>query len=109
MYFMRTTFILVLLVIPGCFRPRMTPAAMERGYVLMLPGVECYNWTMSGMAHGLCEAGIDRAMEINLWGGRPFGTFPNLRHYPENRKKAARLADMLVRYRQDHPTAPITL
>jgi pimeloyl-ACP methyl ester carboxylesterase len=106
---MRKAFIFILLAVPGCFKAQMTPAALERGYVLMLPGVENYAWTMAGTARGLRDAGIDRAININQWGDRPFGMFLNLKHYAENREKALQIADTLVHYRREYPAAPITL
>lgn len=99
-----------LAIMGGCFQPdAIRPEQLDRGYVLMLPGVECYASHHEGIYRGLRDAGESRAIEINEWGYRPFGTFPNLMSYELNRERARRLAEKLTAYSRDHPGAPITV
>lgn len=92
----------------GCFQPpSMVPEQLERGYVLILPGVESTTWSMKGIYEGLREAGVDRAIDLDPWGKRPFGTFRNLPAYELNRRKAAFIAAKLAAYHREYPGRPI--
>jgi pimeloyl-ACP methyl ester carboxylesterase len=101
---------LLLPVLIGCFQPEVPSATqLERGYILLLPGVECTASSMAGVCRGLRDAGIDQAIDLDQWGYRPFGTFRNLPAYELNRKRAQRMADKLARYRAEHPSSPIQI
>lgn len=94
----------------GCFRPPpMSPEQLDRGYLLLLTGVECTSQSMAGIVHGLRDAGVDRAMDLDRWGKRPFGTFRNLPAYELNRQRAADRATKLAQYSAGHPGRPITI
>ena len=94
----------------GCFRPEPPrPEQLARGYILLLPGVECTATSMRGIYRGLRDAGIDRAIVFEPWGYRGFGTFRNLPAYALNRERAGRIAQNLVAYRAAHPSAPIQI
>lgn len=94
----------------GCSRPHApTEQQFERGYIMMLPGVESYDWSMTGIQRGLEEAGISAAVEVIVWGEQPFGTFVNLNAVEQNHQKAAKYAEMLVAYQRKHPDRPISL
>jgi pimeloyl-ACP methyl ester carboxylesterase len=94
----------------GCaqFEP-VTAAELERGYILMLPGVANKPSSMAGIARGLRDAGIDQAIDRELWGDRPFGELKNVRALKRNRTWAAEEAARLVEYRRNHPDRPMTL
>lgn len=94
----------------GCFQPEI-PSAQQLacGYVLHLTGVESYGSYHVSLLRGLREAGLDRAVEINEWGYKPFGTFPNLMSLELNRQRASRLAGALADYRKQYPKAPISI
>jgi pimeloyl-ACP methyl ester carboxylesterase len=102
--------ILVTIVSAGCsqFNPA-TPTQLDRGLVMVLPGVEQTAWSMLGLVDGLRDAGVDQAIDVRFWGTRPFGTFPNLCSYELNRKRAKNLAGRLADYVQTHPGRPTTL
>ncbi len=97
-------------LVAGCarFEP-VTTAQLERGYILMLPGVANKTSSMADMAAGLRDAGVDQAIERDLWGYRPFGELKNVRSLDRNRKWAAERAGKLAEYRRSHPDQPITL
>ncbi len=98
------------LLAAGCSQIKPpTSEELDRGYVLLLPGVGgTANW-MGPMIAGLREAGVDDAIDVDAWGKRPLGTLSNLTSYEDNRKEAARLAGKIVEYRNDHPKAPIRI
>jgi len=94
----------------GCFQPEaMKPEELDRGYILLLPGVENTKTSAAGICRGLRDAGEDRAIDFDQWGYRPFGSYRNLVAYELNRQRAARLARKVADYRADHPTQPITI
>ena len=92
----------------GRFEP-VTAAQLDRGYVLLLPGVANKPSSMAGIAGGLRDAGIDCAIERDLWGSRPFGELRNVQSLERNRKWAAERAGRLAAYQRSHPKQPITL
>jgi pimeloyl-ACP methyl ester carboxylesterase len=94
----------------GCarFEP-VTAAQLDRGYILLLPGVANKPSSMAGIAGGLEDAGIDHAIERDLWGSRPFGELKNVQSLDRNRRWAAQRAARLAEYRRSHPEQPITL
>lgn len=99
-----------LAVFAGCFQPAPPqPEQFSRGVVLLLPGVECTTHSMAGIYQGLGEAGYGGAIDLDIWGYRPFGTFRNLPAYELNRQRAARMAAKLVDYRREHPAAPLSI
>jgi pimeloyl-ACP methyl ester carboxylesterase len=94
----------------GCSQLRPpTEEEMDRGYVLFLPGVETTGVHLNGMIAGLRDGGEDRAIDVDMWGVRPFGVIANLDHYEANCKEAARLAGKVADYRRAHPDAPVTI
>jgi pimeloyl-ACP methyl ester carboxylesterase len=94
----------------GCARiARPTAEELGRGYILLLPGVECTDQSMVGVCRGLREGGVDDAIDFKVWGYRPFGTFRNLPAYELNRDRARRVADTLVRYRATRPGPSIRI
>lgn len=111
MYSRWRPFLLILLISSvGCFQPEIPSVEqLARGYVLLLPGVESYGFHHLALVRGLREGGLDRAAQINEWGYKPFGTFPNLMSLELNRQRAARLAGALADYRKQYPKAPISI
>ncbi len=89
--------------------PAPTEAELERGLVVLLPGVEGGGWVMGAAAAGLRDAGWDGAIRVIAWGRRPLGTFHNLMSHEKNRAEARDIAEEIAEYRRAHPHAPITL
>jgi len=94
----------------GCFQPEpITQVQLERGKIVMLPGVESGAWQFEKTHKGLRAAGIDRAIEVIEWGLRPFGSLPNLVDLPANQQRARCVADRIAKYHENYPDKPITL
>ncbi len=94
----------------GCFQPPdVTDAQLERGCVIMLPGIEGNAWQLEGTYKGLRDAGIDQAIEIIPWGSPPLSSLSNLMDFEENCRRADRIALKIASYRKARPAAPITL
>jgi pimeloyl-ACP methyl ester carboxylesterase len=99
-----------LAVAAGCAELRPpTAEELNRGYVLLLPGVESEGVYLAPMIAGLRDGGVTQAVDMDMWGMRPMGTMLNLTDYEANRKEAGRLASKIVTYRNEHPSAPITI
>jgi len=94
----------------GCFEPGpMTREQMERGMIVLLPGVEGTTISMCGVVLGLRDAGVDRAIDVVQWGRVPFGTFRNLCNLPRNKQQAKKIAEGIVAYQKAYPQNPVTL
>jgi pimeloyl-ACP methyl ester carboxylesterase len=90
--------------------PEISDAQLDRGCVLILPGIEGNRWQLSGMQRGLRAAGIDQAIDIIPWGTPPLiSSLPNLINIDKNRERAKKIAERIVTLRRDRPDAPITL
>jgi len=99
-----------LILFSGCSELRPpNEQELARGYILLLPGVESSGFYIVGMIAGLRDGGIDQAIDMEMWGVRPFGSLPNLIDYKANRKEAQRLAGKIARYRRQHPAAPTNI
>lgn len=94
----------------GCGNPKpATEPSPPTGLVVMLPGVEGNTWYLSGSVGGLRDAGIDREIDVIPWDSPPFHSIPNLTNYPENQKRAQRIAARIADFKKDHADAPVTL
>lgn len=95
----------------GCQEPRdlVTPDDLERGLVLMLPGVEGRSWQLSDAVTGLRDAGIEYRIEIPEWGSGLFRSLRNLTQLSANLKHAGTVAGRIVEYRRENPDAPIAV
>jgi hypothetical protein len=89
--------------------PAPTEAELERGLIVLFPGVEGGGWVMGACAGGLRDAGWDGALRVIAWGRRPLGTFHNLMMLETNRAQARTIAAEITTYRRAHPNAPLSL
>lgn len=100
--------LLVCIATAGCARfAAPTQAELERGYILFLPGVAGTESSMIHLAEGLREAGIDRAIDFDVWGDKPFAELKNVRSLELNRKRAAERAAKVAAYQREYPGSPI--
>jgi len=81
-----------------------TPERLQRGLVLVLPGVEGESCINHSIARGLADGGVLSAIEIFDWTTGVILLFPyHLRGRRRNLARADRLAERIVAYRKAYP------
>jgi len=102
--------LLVLCALAGCGEPQpyVTRERLERGLLIVLPGVEGRSPFNEAICKGLNEGGVSWAIELRDWTSM-WGPLYNQRAEGENRQKARQVADRIVRYRMAHPDRPVVL
>lgn len=88
----------------------LAPERMERGYTIVLPGVEGTSWFNISIARGLVDAGHAAAIEIHDWttGYWPMFVY-HLVALERNRAQAQAIAERIVAYQDQYPGRPVTL
>jgi pimeloyl-ACP methyl ester carboxylesterase len=83
---------------------------MERGLVIILPGIEGRSpWNVS-LARGLSEGGVNSGIEIFDWGTSvPGGMLINLTDYERNGRMAQQIKDHILAYRKEYPGRSVHL
>ncbi len=104
----------VALALPaGCADTRglKTAPRLERGYVIVLPGVEGKSPMTTSVAHGLADGGVPSAIEVYDWTvGVPWvAPVWNLRAAGHNRNEARKIAQKIVDYQNRYPGQPVHL
>jgi pimeloyl-ACP methyl ester carboxylesterase len=103
---------LSLLVGCGARSSRFTVShRMDRGVVILLPGIEGEGPLSYAVRDGINDAGIDQGLPIYRW-GRPVplaGPLLNQMDFLGNRMAADRLVKMIVEYQDAHPGMPVHL
>ena len=99
-----------LAALAGCSQPYVNEARLARGLVIVLTGIEGRSVLNEDICHGLNDGGVDCAIELVDWTSPlPGGYLISLRDKPRNMRKAAELAERVVRYQKDHPGKPVFL
>ncbi|MBI5764825.1 MAG: alpha/beta fold hydrolase [Planctomycetes bacterium] len=95
----------------GCsLNDLQTPERMEKGLVLILPGIEGRSSWNYELARGLDDGGVGFGIEVYDWGTVvPGGMLINLTDIERNRRVATELRDRIVTYRRAHPRRPVHL
>lgn len=105
--------VIVLLVsLAGCahFENQLAPEQLDRGYAIVLPGIEGASRMNSNMAVGLRDGGFDGAVEVVDWTTGHFPLFLiHLRHLERNRYQAREIVDRIIEYQETHPGRPVHL
>lgn len=101
---------LLLLSAAGCdtSQPYVSAERLERGLVIVLPGIEGRSQFSRDICRGLDEAGLDCAIQLYDW-TIPLGPLYNLRAATRNRRQAEYVAGLIVRYRKACPGRPVVL
>lgn len=87
-----------------------TPDRLDRGLVLVLPGIEGESCINHSIARGLAEGGVPFAIEIFDWTtGIILLLVYHLRGWRRNLRQAERLVRRIVDYRKTHPGRPVYL
>ena len=87
-------------------------ARVNRGLVVILPGIEGESAANRDIRKGLYDAGIPYALVIYRWGSLlpgPGGMLINQTNTDRNRKMGKELADQIAQYQQNHPGRPVFL
>ena len=112
---MRTVVVAILLstswgLLAGCAnsQPYVTPQRLERGLVIVLPGIEGRSKLNVDICRGLDKGGVDWAIELYDWTS-PVGMLYNQRAEIRNRQKALQIAEHVKRYQWSHPYRPVML
>ena len=96
----------------GCcyFNNLNGPEQFERGYTLVLPGIEGPSHFNSDIAQGLRDGGVDTAIEVHDWTSGNFLNFlSHLRNDAHHRREAESLAAEIVAYQDAYPGRPVHL
>jgi pimeloyl-ACP methyl ester carboxylesterase len=94
----------------GCkqLQPYVTDARLERGLVIVLPGIEGRSVLNEDIARGLIAGGVNWAVEIQDWTSS-WGPLHNLRATERNHKQARLIYERIQRYRHAFPNRPVML
>lgn len=87
-----------------------SPARVDKGAVVILPGIEGESAANRDIRKGLYDAGIPYALVIYRWGALlpgPAGMFINQTNVGRNRKMGKELAAQIAQYQQNHPGKPV--
>ena len=94
----------------GRFIKRMEPERLDRGLVLILPGIEGRSFLNLSLMAGLLDAGLPYAMEIVDWTtGCCLLAIYHLRARERNRRVARQIASRVIEYRRQYPGRPVWL
>lgn len=86
-----------------------TPARMDKGMVIILPGVEGRSFLNTNIAKGLEEGGVPAAITIHDWSVAPtfLAGVVNLRAQSHNLSEARKVAAKIVAYQDKYPGRPV--
>ena len=100
----------VLLLLCGCAgsQPYRTEKRLQRGLVIVLPGIEGRGGISEAICRGLDKGGVNWAIELTDW-TNPLGLLYNLRAHDENRRKASQIAWQIRQYHWNYPQRPVVL
>ena len=94
----------------GQFVRRLEPERLDKGLVLILPGIEGRSFLNISLMQGLLDGGVPYAMEIVDWTtGNKFLSLYHLRAWRRNQRQAALIAERIAQYQQDYPGRPVWL
>ncbi len=86
-----------------------TADRMDRGLVIVLPGIEGYSHLNRRIAHGLALGGVTHAIEIYDWTLGPLWQLWSLRSRKHHFEQATLLAGKIAGYQQEYPGRPVHL
>lgn len=86
-----------------------TPERLERGLVLILPGIDDCTTVSDNISWGLADGGVAAGIQIVDWRrSRPWNPL-HLARFAHNCGEAKRIADRIQQYQDDHPGCPVHL
>lgn len=101
--------VLALPVVCGCGPAKyVSSERLDRGYTIILPGIEGTSYLNHNLARGLRDGNWPGAIEVYDWTAGSVLLFPvTLRALDRNRHQAEKIADKIVDYQKDHPGRPV--
>jgi pimeloyl-ACP methyl ester carboxylesterase len=104
---------LLTIFIGGCAapaQPYVTKLRLDRGLVIVLPGIEGRSVFNEEICRGLDLGGVDSAIELYDWtSGVPLGFIWNLWSNERNHRQAANISERIARYQTNYPGRPVVL
>lgn len=92
------------------FEEWLSPERADKGYTIILPGVEGTSCRNISIARGLIDAGHPAAVEIRDWTTGHWPLWPyHLMGYERNKVQARAIAAQIVEYQNRYPGRPVTL
>ena len=86
-----------------------TPERLDRGLVIVLPGIEGYSHLNRRIARGLVRGGVTHAIEIYDWTYGMFWQLWSLRSRRRHTEQATVLACKIAAYQNKYPGRPVHL
>jgi pimeloyl-ACP methyl ester carboxylesterase len=94
----------------GEFDEWLAAERLEKGYTLVLPGIEGTSFFNISIARGLVDAGHESAIEVVDWTTGNWLMFPyHLMALERNKARAREIADRIVAYQRLYPGRPVNL
>ncbi len=95
-------------LLPDRFFQTVSDERLDRGLVLILPGIEGRSFLNVSILNGLVDGGLPHALEVFDWTtGNKFFTLYHLRALRRNLTVAQRLAERIVKYQHEYPGRPV--
>jgi len=103
--------VLLSAALAGCgnSQPYISAVRLERGLVIVLPGIEGRGPLNEAICRGLGEGGVNLAIELRDWTAPLAGPLYNLRAQDRNRRKALEIANRIRDYQSMYPDRPVVL
>ncbi|NLX13717.1 MAG: hypothetical protein GXY44_08715 [Phycisphaerales bacterium] len=98
-------------LLPGCSTSKLQTAdRLEKGYVVVLPGIEGKSFLNVNIARGLDDGGVRSYIKIHDWTPGTLLLFPvTMRAESRNQRQARRVAQMIIDYQDKYPNRPVHL
>ncbi len=87
----------------------MTSERLDRGYAIVLPGIEGFSRWNRKIVQGLVDAGVPCAIEIHDWTHGRFWSLYTLRDRRRHVRQAEEIAGRIAAYRERQPHSPVWL
>ena len=101
-----------LVFMSGCahFNDLTQPDRLDKGYTIVLPGIDGPSIANSNIAQGIADSGLETAIEVHDWTtGIPVMMPVHLYTKKYNKKKAEVLAAKIIDYQDRYPGRPVHL
>lgn|GEM_PF-545044 len=98
-------------LVSGCTPTKVRSAErFDKGYVIILPGIEGVSYLNANIAKGLVDGGVPSTIEVYDWTAGSVLLFPvNLRALDRNKRQARIVARKIMDYQDQFPSRPVHL